>query len=50
MCKFIKNFKGPSYSLLLAKWLVRRLSLYKLTVSANSLADKYHPIVVVLTV
>ena len=50
MCKFIKNFKGPSYSLLSAKWLVRRLSLYKLTVSANSLADKYHPIVVVLTV
>ena len=42
MCKFIRNFKGPSYSLL-SKWLVRRLSLYKLKVSVNSLADDFVP-------
>ena len=42
MCKFIKNVQAIHCCL---EWLVRRLSLhvYKLTVSANSLADDFVP-------
>ena len=48
MNKFIKNVQAIYCRL---EWLVRRLSLYKLTVSANSLPDDFVTIrVVVLTV
>ena len=40
MYKFIKNVQAIHCCL---EWLVRRLSLYKLTVSANSLVDDFVP-------